>query len=472
MIDKKQFIFKELKRRFNYLQNELGYEVLFIALQGSQNYGMDIYTSEYKSDIDCMAVILPSFEDFVGNRQAVSTTIVLDNNEHINIKDIRLYFELMYKQNPQFLELLFTDYKIVNKKYKLLVEPLFRNAEKIASYNLLKLYNGISGMAQEKLKALEHPYPSIMDKIEKYGYDGKQLHHIIRLYQFLTNLINGMSYKEAMTYFDDDIRLMCVKAKLNAYVLEEARMHAEDYATAIHDLKENYFAENEVVIDNEVVSILLEIKANIFRQSFKEQLLPNIAEPFELCPDKYHKVWVTSDLHLGHENILKYEDRCNKMVVSNIQEHDQKLIDNWNAIVGRNDLVLILGDFSFKKARDTEIILKQLNGKKVLIRGNHDIFLDDKKFDKSLFEAIYDYKETRYKGQEIALMHYPIQEFKHMDRETKPSVLLFGHIHSLLKVIPRHSFNVGVDVNNYYPVDIVEAIAKALANNGGKVNGR
>lgn len=300
---------------------------------------------------------------------------------------------------------------------------------------------------------------------------GKQLHHIIRLYQFLTNLINGMSYKEAMTYFDDDIRLMCVKAKLNAYVLEEARMHAEDYTTAIHDLKEKYFAENESVIDNEVVNILLEIKTNIFRQSFKEQLLPNIAEPFELCPDKYHKVWVTSDLHFGHENILKYEDRCNKMAVSNIQEHDQKLIDNWNAIVSRNDLVLILGDFSFKKARDTEIILKQLNGKKVLIRGNHDIFLDDKKFDKSLFEAIYDYKEIRYKGQEIALMHYPIQEFKHMDRETKPSVLLFGHIHSLLKVIPRHSFNVGVDVNNYYPVDIVEAIAKALANSGGKVNG-
>ena len=170
-MNKEQEIFKELKRRLNYLQNEFGYEVLFIALQGSQNYGLDLYTDEYKSDIDCMAIILPSFEDFVANKQAVSTTIVLDNNEHINIKDIRLYFELMYKQNPQFLELLFTDYKIVNKKYKQILEPLFRNAEKIASYNLLKLYNGISGMAQEKYKALEHPYPSIINKIEKYGYD-------------------------------------------------------------------------------------------------------------------------------------------------------------------------------------------------------------------------------------------------------------------------------------------------------------
>lgn len=170
---KNQQIFKELKRRMNYLQDELGYEVLFIALQGSQNYGLDIYTDEYKSDIDCMAIILPSFEDFVANKQAVSTTIVLDNNEHINIKDIRLYFELLYKQNPQFLELLFTDYKIVNKKYRDEVRKLFNKSELIASYNNLKLLNSISGMAQEKYKALEHPYPSIKYKIEKYGYDRK-----------------------------------------------------------------------------------------------------------------------------------------------------------------------------------------------------------------------------------------------------------------------------------------------------------
>lgn len=160
------------------------------------------------------------------------------------------------------------------------------------------------------------------------------------------------------------------------------------------------------------------------------------------------------------------------MNITTIEEHDRKLIDNWNAIVSQDDLVLILGDFSFKNAKDTEGLLKVLNGDKVLIKGNHDIFLDDKKFDKSLFKAIYDYKEIKYQGQEIALMHYPIQEFKHMDRETKPAVLLFGHIHSLLKVIPRHSFNVGVDVNNYYPVDIVEAITKALANDGGRVNGK
>ena len=95
-MDRKQEIFKELKRRMNYLQDDLGYEVLFIALQGSQNYNMAIYMPDYKSDIDCMAVVLPSFDDFVGNKPAVSTTLVLDNNEHINIKDIRIFRVIVY----------------------------------------------------------------------------------------------------------------------------------------------------------------------------------------------------------------------------------------------------------------------------------------------------------------------------------------------------------------------------------------
>ena len=469
-MDKKQSIFKELKRRMNHLQDDLGYEVLFIALQGSQNYGLDIYTEEYKSDIDCMAVILPSFEDFVANKQAVSTTYVLPNNEHINVKDIRLYFELMYKQNPQFLELLFTDYKIVNKKYKLLVEPLFRNAEKIASYNLLKLYNGISGMAQEKLKALEHPYPSIIEKIEKYGYDGKQLHHIIRLYQFISNLTKGLSFKQSLTYFEPDILYMCKEAKLNEFSLEEARDLAKIYSDTIHNIKEKYFEDNELVIKDEVVNILLDIKTNIFRQSFREQLVPEYKEPYKLCPDQYKMVWVTSDNHFGHKNILSYENRVDKLKVETVEEHDKELIKRWNNVVGKQDLVMILGDFSFMRAEETNELLKKLNGDKVLVKGNHDIFLDEKKFDKSLFKAIYDYKETKYKGQEIALMHYPIQDFKHQNREVNPAVLLFGHIHTFKMEIPKHSFNVGVDVNNYYPVELNTAIAKALNNKGGVIN--
>ena len=264
---------------------------------------------------------------------------------------------------------------------------------------------------------------------------------------------------------------MCVRAKLNGYTLEEARMFADMYSKDIHNIKDLYLTNNIVDIDNEVVNILLDIKTNIFRQSFKEQLLPKYEEPYKLCLDQYNKVWVTSDNHFGHKNILSYENRVAKLKVLTVAGHDDELIKRWNDIVGKQDLVLILGDFSFKKAEETNELLRQLNGDKVLVRGNHDIFLDDKKFDKSLFKAVYDYKEIKYRGQEIALMHYTIQDFKHQSREVKPAVLLFGHIHTFRMEIPKHSFNVGVDVNDYYPVDITKAIEKALDNRGGVING-
>lgn len=188
--------------------------------------------------------------------------------------------------------------------------------------------------------------------------------------------------------------------------------------------------------------------------------------------DKYKNVFVISDTHFGHINILKYEDRVNQMGVNSIEEHDTYLISNWNNVVDKNDLVIILGDFSFRKANGTMDLLSQLNGDKMLIKGNHDMFLNDKTFDKSLFIGVYDYLEIKYKGQELVLMHYPIQSFKHQNREVKPAVLLFGHIHSNYCSLPKHSFNVGVDVNDYTPINIKYAIEKAKSNVGGIFNGK
>ena len=261
-----------------------------------------------------------------------------------------------------------------------------------------------------------------------------------------------------------------MKAKLNEYSLEEARQLAQEYATKIHDIKETEILAKGIIVKDEVVNLLLDLKLQILKKFFIDELKPNIPQEVEINPDQYENVWVTSDNHFGHINILKYENRNEKLGVDTIEEHDQLLIARWNSIVKENDLVLILGDFSFKRAEDTEVILKQLNGDKVLIKGNHDIFLDNKKFDKSLFKAIYDYKEIKYRGQEIVLMHYPILDFKHQSNENNPAILLFGHIHSFKIKIPKHSFNVGVDVNEYTPVNIKYAIQKALDNEGGIIN--
>ena len=75
-----------------------------------------------------------------------------------------------------------------------------------------------------------------------------------------------------------------------------------------------------------------------------------------------------SDLHIGHENILRFDNRP----FADVSEMNNKLIENWNARVHSNDTVYILGDFIWAKESEWPSIVGSLGGNKVLIRGNHD----------------------------------------------------------------------------------------------------
>lgn len=174
---------------------------------------------------------------------------------------------------------------------------------------------------------------------------------------------------------------------------------------------------------------------------------------------KYDHIYVTSDLHFGHKNILKYEHRDKYLNISTIEQHDQVLINNWNNTVSKNSLVLILGDLSFYNASKTMEIIKQLNGDKILVVGNHDHqYLNKQIFDEDLFIQITPYKELIYNGYYISMMHYPILQYNNMNKSNPVGVHLFGHIHSLKLRLPKNSWNVGVDVNNYTPVLLEDAI--------------
>lgn len=87
-------------------------------------------------------------------------------------------------------------------------------------------------------------------------------------------------------------------------------------------------------------------------------------------------IFYTSDLHLGNSNIIRYEHRPYKSV----EEMNAGLIAKWNAKVGRNDDVYVLGDFSFKGTKQTINYLENLNGKIHLVHGNHDAFLSRQSF--------------------------------------------------------------------------------------------
>lgn len=194
---REDFIMNRLKEHYEFAK-KTGHEIVFLALQGSQNYGLDVYSDNYVSDIDTKAVILPSFEDICKNREPVSKTLVLPNNEHCDLKDIRVMFKCFEKQNVNFIEILFTKYIIINPDYEDFVKELLSMNEEIAHINFNQALKCMAGMSKEKLKAMEHPYPNTEEKIKKYGYDPKQLHHILRMKDFIIKYINGRPYSECL----------------------------------------------------------------------------------------------------------------------------------------------------------------------------------------------------------------------------------------------------------------------------------
>lgn len=139
-----------------------------------------------------------------------------------------------------------------------------------------------------------------------------------------------------------------------------------------------------------------------------------------------------ADLHFGHEK-LNYD--CDFRGFSDATEMDEYMIAKWNGKVRSNDEVVILGDFCISPKPDVAAgLLERLNGRKYLVRGNHDRFLDGRKFDRSLFGWIEDYTELNDNKRKIILSHYPIMCYNgqyrcNSDGESKV-YMLYGHVHN------------------------------------------
>ena len=158
----------------------------------------------------------------------------------------------------------------MNPDYEALYQPMFNNNERIAHYNNYAAVNCIAGMVYEKHKAMEHPYPTLKDKIEKYGYDNKQLHHILRCEEFLNRYIAGVPYAECLipTY---PRYLINVKAEY-IYSLEEARQIANNAEYLVKLTKQNYMDTHPVIIDSEVDEIMNNVLFDVLKHSFREEI--------------------------------------------------------------------------------------------------------------------------------------------------------------------------------------------------------
>jgi len=168
------------------------------------------------------------------------------------------------------------------------------------------------------------------------------------------------------------------------------------------------------------------------------------------------KTYFTADTHFGHKNIMKY---C-KRPFKNIEEHDEYLIKKWNETVSDNDTIFHLGDVSYKIDLDrTFEILRQLNGKKYLIIGNHDNELIQSKYLNTIFEGVFEYLILYAKDdkQKILLCHFPDFSFNHKQIVNLDGKFAFngwklhGHEHGNKLNCRTDAIDVGVDCNNFKP---------------------
>lgn len=175
--------------------------------------------------------------------------------------------------------------------------------------------------------------------------------------------------------------------------------------------------------------------------------------------------YFTSDLHLGHTNVLQWREGF-----SSIDEMDEVLVDNWNKRVRTTDTVIIAGDLFFHNKRPAEEYLAAMKGKKILIRGNHDRSWMKKLSEEQIckyFAEVHDLYTLKKNGVRLAFCHYPMIAW---NGSRKGDLLICGHIHckregfeyELFRQVPT-AFNAGVDVNHMAPATLGELIENNAA---------
>jgi calcineurin-like phosphoesterase family protein len=197
------------------------------------------------------------------------------------------------------------------------------------------------------------------------------------------------------------------------------------------------------------------------------------------------KTFITSDHHFGHSRVIIYCSRPFK----DVQEMNEKMILEWNNVVGPSDLIYYLGDFSMSFL-PVELYTKQLNGRKILIAGNHDHCHGAHKRSKNpenqakWIQKYIDngWDEVHFSGEfeipgvaNMNVNHMPYlepskdgQDIRHAKfRPTDDGrFLLNGHVHE--KWAQRGKMiNVGVDVRNFKPMSFREVVDLINANPNG-----
>lgn len=158
-------------------------------------------------------------------------------------------------------------------------------------------------------------------------------------------------------------------------------------------------------------------------------------------------IFFTSDTHFGHANIIKY---CGRPFTT-VEEMDETIIERWNSRVKPKDVVYHLGDFMLCNKK-YDHFLNRLNGKVILIRGNHDHHFKNNNF--YGFAEVHDMLFLDKLTPQFFICHYAMRVWPNRHRG---SINLYGHSHGML-LFQENSWDVGVDNNDFYPLSVEEIL--------------
>jgi calcineurin-like phosphoesterase family protein len=192
----------------------------------------------------------------------------------------------------------------------------------------------------------------------------------------------------------------------------------------------------------------------------------------KLTLNKGQKLWFTSDTHYNHANICSATTKWNDPVTcrefKTLEHMNATLVGNINEVVGQEDILFHLGDWSFGGFEQIEIFRNQIVCQNIhIITGNHDHHIENNKEGcQSLFSSVNKYLNLNVKWnvgtplmdeQRFALMHFPIASWDNM---AKGSIHLHGHVHfpPNKRIGKGKMIDVGVDGNNLYPISMGEVL--------------
>lgn len=252
-------IIKRLQEHWNYAAKFFDEDrFIGIFLYGSQNYGM----ATEDSDVDSKLIILPSLSDLALKSGFQSSLLIMENQEHIEVKDIRAMRQMFLKQNINFIETLYTDYYILNPKY----EPLYRayfinNREAISHYNCGSTLRSVAGQA--------------IHTIAQNPYDNKKLANAWRLYYFLKNYVAGKLYKECLQAPE------IVKTMKNNNTAETVKQLLYELVNEYNNIQSPLHIQNiaQAVLDEGTVELLKAVPFGISNNTIsKKEFFKNLTD--------------------------------------------------------------------------------------------------------------------------------------------------------------------------------------------------